>query len=149
MFLIVAFYLDFEGAKNINILYVLIWGFGGCWRFLTGVWHIDLYWDMVTGLWYIHGQNFGSLTWFWRSKVHPCPLSPHLELWRTLEVPDWGFASWSWFGYGHGSWIWLYFLVLAITFGFGFDLCSVESRKYVDAMVWVRVGGFGFGFGWC
>ena len=22
-----------------------------------------------------------------------CPLSPHLGLWRTLEVPDWGLAS--------------------------------------------------------
>ena len=28
-------YLDFEGAKNINVLEVLILGFGGCWRFLN------------------------------------------------------------------------------------------------------------------
>ena len=28
---------------------------------------------------------------FWKvSKEHPCPLSPHLGLWRMLEVPDWG-----------------------------------------------------------
>ena len=45
-----ALYLDFEGAKNIHPLYVPIWGFGGCWRFLTGVWHLDLDLDMVTGL---------------------------------------------------------------------------------------------------
>ena len=32
-----ALYLDFEGAKNIYVLEVLIWGFGGHWRFLTGV----------------------------------------------------------------------------------------------------------------
>ena len=37
MILILALYLDFEGAKNI-----LICGFGECWRFLTRVWHIDL-----------------------------------------------------------------------------------------------------------
>ena len=45
-----AFYLDFEGAKNIHVLYVFIWGFGGCWRFLPGVWHLDLGLDMFTGL---------------------------------------------------------------------------------------------------
>ena len=56
---------------------------------------------MATGLWYTHIPNFGSLSWFWRCKEHPCPLSPHLGLWRTLEVPDWGLAYWCWFGYGH------------------------------------------------
>ena len=55
---------------------------------------------MVIGLWYIHDPNLGSLTWFWRCKEHPCPLSPHLGLWMLLEVPNSGFASWSWFGYG-------------------------------------------------
>ena len=45
-----ALYLDFEGAKNIHILEVLILGFGGRWRFLTGVWHLYLDLDMVTGL---------------------------------------------------------------------------------------------------
>ena len=43
-------YLNFEGAKNIHVLKVLIWGFGGLWGFLTGVWHLDLDLDMVTGL---------------------------------------------------------------------------------------------------
>ena len=41
MFKILDLYLDFEGAKNIHVLKVLIWGCGGCWRFLTGVWHLD------------------------------------------------------------------------------------------------------------
>ena len=45
-----ALYLDFEGAKNIHVLNVLIWDFGGCWRVLPGVWHIDLDLDIVTGL---------------------------------------------------------------------------------------------------
>ena len=56
-------------------------------------------------LWYGHWSlihlfpNFGSLSWFWRCKEHPCPLSPHLVLWRMLEVPDWDLASWSWLGW--------------------------------------------------
>ena len=50
MIQIVALYLYFEGAKDIHVLEVLIWGFGGCWRFMTGVWHLDLDLDMVTGL---------------------------------------------------------------------------------------------------
>ena len=62
IFCILALYIDFEGAKNIHVLYVIIWGFGGCWRFLTGVWHLDLDLDMVTGLWYTHIPNFGSLS---------------------------------------------------------------------------------------
>ena len=49
MIRILALYLDFEGAKNIHVLQVLIRGFGGCWRFLTGVWHPDIDLDMVTG----------------------------------------------------------------------------------------------------
>ena len=48
---ILALYLDFEGAKNIHVLKVLIWGFDGYLRFLTGVCHLDLDFDMVTGLW--------------------------------------------------------------------------------------------------
>ena len=54
IFQILAFYLDFEGAKNIHVLYVLILGFGGHWRFLTDVWHLDLDLDMVTDLWQNH-----------------------------------------------------------------------------------------------
>ena len=40
MFPISALYLDFEGAKNIHVLYILILGFGGHWRFLTGIWDL-------------------------------------------------------------------------------------------------------------
>merc|ERR1711954_615366 len=47
---IFALYLDFEGAKNIHVLQVLIWGLGGRWRFLTGVLHLDLDLDMVRNL---------------------------------------------------------------------------------------------------
>ena len=68
----------------------------GLWRTLEVLnwgWHLDLDLDMVTGLWCIHVPHFGSLSWFWRFKEHPCPLSPDLELWRTLEVPDWCFSS--------------------------------------------------------
>ena len=36
-----SFHLDFEGEKIINVLYVLTWGFGSCWRFLTGVGDVD------------------------------------------------------------------------------------------------------------
>ena len=51
---ILALYLDIEGAKNIHVLEVLIWGFGGRWRFLTGVWHPAIDLDWVNGLWYTH-----------------------------------------------------------------------------------------------
>ena len=50
MIQIFALYLDFEGAKNIHVLEVLIRGFGGHSRFLTGGWHLDLDLNMVTGL---------------------------------------------------------------------------------------------------
>ena len=50
MIQILALYLDFEGAKNIHVVYVLMWVFGGCWVCLTGVWHLDLDLDMVTSL---------------------------------------------------------------------------------------------------
>ena len=88
MIQILAFYLDFEGTKNTHVLYFLIWGFRGCWRFPIWVWLLDLDLNMVTGFWHTHDPNFGSLSWFWRCKEHPCPLSPHLGLWRTLDVPD-------------------------------------------------------------
>ena len=45
---------------KINILEVLIWGFGVCRMFLTGVWYLCLGLDMVTGLSYTHVPNFGS-----------------------------------------------------------------------------------------
>ena len=88
-------------------------GFGGHWRFLTWICYLDFDFDMGTGVWYTHVPNFGSLSWFLRCKEHPCPLGHHLKIWRTLEVPDWGVASWSWFGCGHWSLIeqWSKFLL--------------------------------------
>ena len=62
IFRILALCLDFEGAKDISVLNVLIWGFGGGWRFLTGVWHLDLDLDMVTGRYYTYILNFDSLS---------------------------------------------------------------------------------------
>ena len=96
-------FVYFAGSKNIHVLWVLICDFGCGSRFMTGVWHHDLDFDMVPGLWYIYDPNLCSLSWFWRGKGHPCPLSPNLELWRMLEIPDWGLASWSWLEFGHWS----------------------------------------------
>ena len=87
-----VWYLDFKGAKNIHVLKVLTWGFGGSWKFQTWVWNSYIDPDMVTGLWYTHDPNFGSLARFWRCKEQPCPLRPELGLSRTLEVPDCSFA---------------------------------------------------------
>ena len=39
-----------EGAKNIYVLKVLIWGFGVCLTLLTMIWNLDLDLDMVAGL---------------------------------------------------------------------------------------------------
>ena len=75
---------------------------------------------MVIGLWYTHDLNFGSLSWFWRCKEHPCPLSPQFGFWGMLEVLDWDLASLSWFWYGHWSLIhlwskfWLSILILKV-----------------------------------
>ena len=67
-----------------RMLEVPDWGFGGRWRFLAGVWHLDLDLDMITGIWYNQGLKIGSLSGFGRCKEHPCPLSPHLGLERKL-----------------------------------------------------------------
>ena len=61
MFQILALYLDFDGAENINFPLVQIQSFGGCWRFLIGVFHLDLELDMIAGLWYSHVFRFCSL----------------------------------------------------------------------------------------
>ena len=59
----------------------------------------SLSWFIYCYLSHVRCSNFCSLYWFWRCKDHPCPLSPHLGLWRMLEVPDWCLATFSWFGY--------------------------------------------------
>ena len=58
---ILALYLNFEGAKNIHALYVLILGFGGHWRFLTGVWHLDHDLDGLRNVAQIFPEVFISL----------------------------------------------------------------------------------------
>ena len=40
---------------------------------------------------------------FLKVQITSCPLSPHMGLWRTLEVSDLGLSSWSWYGYSHWS----------------------------------------------
>ena len=93
IFRILALNLNFEGAKSIHVLKVLIWDSGGCQRFLTKVSHLDLNLDMVPGLWYTHVLNLGSLLFILKVQGTAMSLSPDLGLWRTLEVPDWGLAS--------------------------------------------------------
>ena len=60
--------LDFEGAKNITILLDLVWGFGECWMFLTGAWHLDHDLDIVNGLLYTHGPSLAISLDFGGSK---------------------------------------------------------------------------------
>ena len=62
MIRILALFLDFEGSKNIHVLQVIIWGFGGRWRYLTGEKHLDLDLDTVTFFLYTLDPNFGSLS---------------------------------------------------------------------------------------
>ena len=50
MIQILALYLDFEGEKNVHVLQVLLWGFGGHLRFLTGSLHPYINSDIVTVL---------------------------------------------------------------------------------------------------
>ena len=103
------------------------------WNFNTMFWHEclssvkiwtrELSLDRFSDIWrplYTHVPTFGSLSWFWRWKEHTCPWSPHLKIWRMLQVPDWGLASWSWFWYSHWSLIhswskfWLSILILKV-----------------------------------
>ena len=60
MIQILTLYLNFKGAKNIHVLQVIIWCFGGCWSFLTLILHLDNDLDMVT-----------IMVWGW--KEYPCP----------------------------------------------------------------------------
>merc|ERR1712081_139506 len=105
---ILILYVDFEGAKNIHVLEVLIWGFGGCWRFLTGVWHLDHDLNELRNLVCIFPEFFISLRLV-KAKIDVfveaqfsseklCQGWPggwdiaklgiaQLRLWRTLEVP--------------------------------------------------------------
>ena len=61
MFLMLTLYFHFLGAKNVHVLQVLILGSEGCWRFLTGVCHLNLELDIVTGFGYTNVPKFGAL----------------------------------------------------------------------------------------
>jgi len=59
---------------------------GGSWLgfgILILIWILSLVFDLAT-------IQILALSWIWRCKEHPCPLSPHLRLWKTLEISDWG-----------------------------------------------------------
>ena len=73
MIQILALYLYFEGAKNINVPLVLIWGFKGLWGFLTGVWHLDLDLDIDNVLLDIHNPNFAACLEFECAKTICAP----------------------------------------------------------------------------
>ena len=115
---------------QIHVLKVLIWCFGGPWRFLTGAWHPDIDLDTVTGLWFSHIPILGSLSWFWRCKEHPFPLNPDLGLWRTLEVPDWGLASWYWFGCSHEP---------CLDLPWSFDHTQISDGSDTVSLEWVQL----------
>ena len=61
MIKLVAVYLDFEGAKNIQIIQVLIWDFKGCWSLSLGfdIFILIWIWSLVFDT---HDPNFGSLS---------------------------------------------------------------------------------------
>ena len=128
-----ALYLDLDDAKNIHVLLVLIWSFGG-----AGVSWLGFRILILMSIWSLVFDtpmfNILALSWIWRRKEHPCPLSPDLGLWRKLEVYDWGLQSWSCFGYGKWSlkhtcfefWLYLDFkgaktiqVLLVLILGFG------------------------------
>ena len=95
---ILMLYLDFESAKIIHGLYVLISGNGGCWRYLTWSWHLLLELNMV------------ACSIFWSSililKVQRASMSQKslLGLWRLLVVLDGGLVT-SLLGYIQEPWL--------------------------------------------
>ena len=85
-------------------------------------------WGLASWSWFRYGQwslinqcsKFQLPLLILKMQRTSCPLSPHLGLWRMLEVPESGLASWSWFRYGHYSliypWLefWLSILILNV-----------------------------------
>ena len=82
--LFMALYLDFEDVKNIHVLSVLIWGFRGHWRFLTGVGILILIWiwSLVFDIPMIQILAL-NLDFATSMSFNSC-----LGLLRMLEVPD-------------------------------------------------------------
>ena len=55
----------------------------------------------VAYLWKTDVLNLCCLNLCWMRTEHPHLFSPDFGLWRMLDVPGWGLASWSWFLKGH------------------------------------------------
>ena len=86
-----------------------------------------------------------ALYQFWRCKKHPCPWSPHLGLWRTLEVPDWGLVSLSWFRYGHWSLICPWSKYWMVLFIFKVQRTYMSFKSSFRVLEKAGVSWFGFG----
>ena len=71
----------------------MVWSCGGLWRFLTGILVLDHDGKGSRMSQTTYVLKFSLLHWIKRCKEPPCPRSPGMELWRTLEVPDWGLGS--------------------------------------------------------
>ena len=50
---------------------------------------------------YVPKSSF--LQWIKGSKEPSCPWSPELGIWRSFEIPDWGFGSWTWWGWVYNA----------------------------------------------
>ena len=158
MIWILALFLYFEGAKNIHVLLVLIWGFGGCWRCLTGVWHLDLDWDIVTESWLsvfilkvqrtsmsfkywfrdledagCSWLEFGIfiLVWIW-SLVFHAPMFQILALILILKVQRTSMSFKSWCGALEdtgGSWLGFNIMIMTFVVFSTFDIVMIKTSK--------------------
>ena len=84
---------DLKGAKNLQVLHVLIWGFGECWRVMIRVW-----WKFRLGSWSWTEpcSKFWLLNQLEKCKEPPCALSPifalndtgdfHLGIWFLFMI---------------------------------------------------------------
>ena len=101
-------------SRSIKSWYAILVGVRGSWL------------GIGTGHWYTHVPNFGSLSWFWNCKEHPCPLSSDLGLWRMPEVPDCGLAS---------------FLILSyLIYLFPILICQLSSLKLKYRVIYYKIG---------
>ena len=81
MFQILTLYIDCNDAKNIQVLYVPIWDFGGQWRFLPKVSTLTLKVQRTSMSFKSSFQDLDDAA------------GSSIGFWRMLEVPDWGLAS--------------------------------------------------------
>ena len=110
-------------------------------------------WGLASWSWfgYGHWSFIQACSEFWLSILilkeqrTSCPLSSYLGLWRTLEVPDFGLASWSWFGYDHWSLLhpyakfWLSILILKV------QRTSMSFKSWFGALEDTEGSWLGFG----